>query len=297
MTPYRQRLEIAASPEAVYRALTTPQGLQGWWTETCDVASKVGGHCTFRFGPHQKTMQVERLDPEREVHWLCVKAHIEVPGIRPDEWVGTRIGFHLSAHPPSGTLLDFEHIGLAPGMDCYALCVDGWRQYLASLQRYAETGQGAPFTPTDRIERSIFIEAPRDRVWRALADAETFGQWFGADLGGQRFAPGERTRGRITACGYEHAWFDVVVERMEPQALFSYRWHPFAVDPAVDYTAEEPTLVTLTLQDAPAGTLLTVVETGFDKIPPARRMQAFRMHKEGWAAQLQNIRRHAEQTD
>jgi uncharacterized protein YndB with AHSA1/START domain len=147
---------------------------------------------------------------------------------------------------------------------------------------------------SDRIERSIAINAPRARVWRALANAEEFGTWFGANLKGQTIAPGQRVRGQITSCGYEHVWFDAVIERVEPEKLLSYRWHPYAVDPAVDYAKEEPTLVTFTLKDAPGnGTLLTVVESGFAKLPPHRRLEAFRMNDPGWAAQLGNIARHA----
>ncbi|MCC6209010.1 MAG: SRPBCC family protein [Gammaproteobacteria bacterium] len=147
---------------------------------------------------------------------------------------------------------------------------------------------------TDRIERSIVINAPRERVWRALSNAEEFGSWFGANLKGQTFAPGKRARGQNTACGHEDVWFDIVVERVDPQDLFSYRWHPYAIDPAVDYSQEESTLVTFTLTDAPgAGTLLTVVESGFDRVPSNRRLEAFRMHGSGWDAQLNNIARHA----
>ena len=145
----------------------------------------------------------------------------------------------------------------------------------------------------DRIERSIQIQAPRERVWRALADAEAFGSWFGVDLKGQRFAAGQRARGPITIEGYRHIMFDVVVDRIEPERLISWRWHPYAVDPKVDYSGEETTLVTFTLEEAAGGTLLKVVESGFDKVPPARRFQAFRMNTEGWEAQLRNIERHA----
>jgi uncharacterized protein YndB with AHSA1/START domain len=148
-------------------------------------------------------------------------------------------------------------------------------------------------TGTDRIERSIQINAPRSRVWRALANAEEFGNWFGANLKGQAFAPGQRVQGPITIAGYEHVKFDVIVDRVEPEKLLSYRWHPYAVDPAVDYSREQPTLVTFTLEDAGEGTLLTVVESGFDKVPPQRRLEAFRMNSAGWEAQLQNIQRHA----
>jgi uncharacterized protein YndB with AHSA1/START domain len=146
---------------------------------------------------------------------------------------------------------------------------------------------------TDRIERSVVINAPRERVWRALSNAEEFGAWFGANLKGQTFAPGQRVRGQITHPGYEHVFFDVLIERMELQDLLSYRWHPHAVDAAVDYTKEQPTLVTFTLKDAPGkATLLTVVESGFDNVPPHRRLQAFRMNSRGWEAQLGNIVRH-----
>jgi uncharacterized protein YndB with AHSA1/START domain len=146
---------------------------------------------------------------------------------------------------------------------------------------------------TDRIERSVVIDASRERVWRALSDAEEFGTWFGADLAGQTFVPGGHARGRITYPGYEHVFFDVVIERVEPPDLLSFRWHPYAVDPALDYSAEPPTLVTFTLADAPGGrTLLKLVESGFDSIPPARRREAFRMNSQGWEGQMDNIVRH-----
>ena len=154
-----------------------------------------------------------------------------------------------------------------------------------------ETTQAAA---TDRLERSILIQAPRQRVWRALSDAEEFGSWFGANLKGQTFAAGRRTRGQITIPGYTHVWFDVVIERVEPPALLSYRWHPHAIEAGVDYTAEEPTLVTFTLEDAPGNaTLLKVVESGFDKVPPHRRLEAFRGNSAGWEMQLENVARHA----
>lgn len=146
---------------------------------------------------------------------------------------------------------------------------------------------------TDRIERNILIDAPRERVWHALTNAEEFGTWFGANLKGQTFSIGKRTRGQITICGHEDAAFDVMVEHIQPQEVFAFRWHPYAVDPAVDYTTEQPTLVTFTLKDAPGnGTHLTVVESGFDNLPPHRRMEAFRMNNPGWDAQLNNIVRY-----
>lgn len=147
---------------------------------------------------------------------------------------------------------------------------------------------------TDRIERHILIKAPRARVWAALTNAEKFGDWFGAKLKGQTFEAGKQTLGPITICNYEHVMFDAIVERIEPQSLFSYRWHPYAVDKGVDYSKEPRTLVEFTLEDADGGTLLNVVESGFDQLPVARRADAFRANSGGWEGQLRNITQYAE---
>jgi len=148
---------------------------------------------------------------------------------------------------------------------------------------------------TDRIERSVVLNAPRARVWQALTNAEEFGDWFGANLKGQTFAPGQRARGHLTFKGYEDYFFDIVVDRIEPKNLMSYHWHPYPMDKSIDYDKEEPTLVTFTLTDAPKnGTLLTVVETGFDKVPPSRRLEAFRMNSGGWESQMKRITAHVE---
>lgn len=147
---------------------------------------------------------------------------------------------------------------------------------------------------TDRVERSIVINAPRARVWRALSSAEEFGAWFGADLAGQHFTPGQRVRGNFTHPEHSAYAFDAVIERMEEPQLLSYRWVPYPIDPAADLVNDEPTLVTFTLREAPGNaTLLTVVESGFDKLPAQRRAKAFQMHSQGWEAQLENIKRHA----
>jgi uncharacterized protein YndB with AHSA1/START domain len=145
---------------------------------------------------------------------------------------------------------------------------------------------------TDRIERQIVLKAPRSRVWRALSNAEEFGTWFGVALKGKAFAPGQRTRGQITYPGYEHIVFDVLVERVEPERLLSFRWHPYPADPSVDYSKESPTLVVFELEEAAGGTLLRVVESGFDNVPASRRMEAFRMNSAGWDGQLKNIAKH-----
>jgi uncharacterized protein YndB with AHSA1/START domain len=144
---------------------------------------------------------------------------------------------------------------------------------------------------TDRIEKQIVLKAPRARVWRALADAEEFGRWFGVRLEG-RFAPGARVAGRITTPGYEHVRMEVTVEKVEPETLLSYRWHPYAIDPAIDYSGEPTTLIELRLAEVPGGTRLTVTESGFDRIPAERRAEALRENDQGWAAQLANIERH-----
>jgi len=150
-------------------------------------------------------------------------------------------------------------------------------------------------TTTDRIEKSILLRAPRTRVWRALTDAEEFGTWFRVKLDGP-FQEGATVRGRITYPGYEHLTVEMRIERVEPERLFSYRWHPYAVSPEVDYSAEPMTLVEFRLEAAHGGTLLSVVESGFDRLPSARRAEAFRMNESGWSAQLTNIERHVSPT-
>ncbi|WHS58688.1 SRPBCC family protein [Pseudomonas sp. G2-4] len=142
---------------------------------------------------------------------------------------------------------------------------------------------------SDRIERKILLKAPRSQVWRALANAEAFGQWFGVALEGKRFVAGERTQGQITYPGYEHLIWDVAVERVEPERVFSFRWHPYAIEPEVDYSQEAETRVQFELEDMDGGTLLKVVESGFNNIPEARRLKAFRMDSRGWDEQMANI--------
>ncbi|WP_026853937.1 SRPBCC family protein [Geothrix fermentans] len=144
---------------------------------------------------------------------------------------------------------------------------------------------------TDRIEKEILLQAPVARVWRALTDAGEFGTWFRVALDGP-FVPGQRLTGRITHPGYEHITMELLVERMDAETLFSYRWHPYAVDPAVDYSQEPTTLVEFRLSPQGGGTLLSVVESGFDRVPAHRRDEAFRMNERGWAGQLKNIERH-----
>jgi uncharacterized protein YndB with AHSA1/START domain len=146
-------------------------------------------------------------------------------------------------------------------------------------------------TGTDRIEKRVTLPAPRSRVWRAITNAEEFGKWFGAKLEGP-FAEGANVRGRITAKGYEHVMLEMLIERIQPERLFSYRWHPYAVDANTDYSAEPTTLVEFRFEEADGGTVLTIVESGFDRIPASRRAEAFRMNDGGWASQMKNIERY-----
>ena len=146
-------------------------------------------------------------------------------------------------------------------------------------------------TGTDRIEKRVVLRAPRSRVWRALTVAEEFGAWFGVKLESP-FAEGATVRGKITYPGYEHVTMEMVVERMEPERYFAYRWHPYAIDMGVDYSTEPRTLVEFRLDEAEGGTILTIVESGFDRIPLARRAEAFRMNDGGWTEQTKNIDRY-----
>jgi uncharacterized protein YndB with AHSA1/START domain len=157
-------------------------------------------------------------------------------------------------------------------------------------------------TTTDRIEKSVLLRAPRERVWRAISDAKEFGSWFGAELDGP-FVAGARLTGRIVPTtvdadvakaqephrGMTFAFF---VERVEPMRLLSFRWHPFAIDPEVDYSNEPTTLVEFELEDSAGGTEVRITESGFDQIPIERRAKAFAANDEGWAAQAKLIEKY-----
>jgi uncharacterized protein YndB with AHSA1/START domain len=146
MNHYQQSLLIEASPGAVYAALTTAEGLRGWWTQDCDVANEVGGTIRFRFGSTFKDMRIERLDPGREVRWLCTRAHIAHGNLaQRDEWTGTQLVFWISPDGAGRTQLDFEHVGLIPAFECYAMCNRGWNHFLTSLHQLIETGRGTPY--------------------------------------------------------------------------------------------------------------------------------------------------------
>jgi uncharacterized protein YndB with AHSA1/START domain len=147
---------------------------------------------------------------------------------------------------------------------------------------------------TDRIEKRIELNAPVSRVWRALTDYREFGQWFRVALDGP-FVPGKVSRGHITYPGYEHIQWEAVVQKMEPERLFSFTWHPYAVDPNTDYSSEPPTLVEFRLEKSATGTLLLLTESGFDQIPAHRRAEALRMNDGGWTEQMRNIERHVEE--
>ena len=155
---------------------------------------------------------------------------------------------------------------------------------------------------TDRIQKKILLNAPRGRIWRALTRSEEFGRWFGATFDGP-FAPGTTLRGAIAPTTvdaevadaqrpYEGMPFEIMVEQIEPERLFSFRWHPYAMETDVDYSREPTTLVEFTLEDAPGGVLLTVTESGFDQIPLARRAQAFTANEGGWAKQVKLIEKY-----
>jgi len=142
-----------------------------------------------------------------------------------------------------------------------------------------------------KIEKRIEIDAPVARVWRALTDYREFGEWFRVALEAP-FVPGKTARGRILHPGYEHVVWEAVIQKMEPERLFSFSWHPYAVDPKTDYSKEAPTLVEFRLEKTAAGTLLTLVESGFENLPAHRRDEALRMNDGGWTQQVKNIERH-----
>jgi uncharacterized protein YndB with AHSA1/START domain len=141
---------------------------------------------------------------------------------------------------------------------------------------------------SDSIEKRIELKAPVSTVWRALTDYREFGAWFRVELDGP-FEEGKVSRAHITYPGYEHYKWEATVQKMERERLFSFTWHPYAIDLAVDYTKEPPTLVEFRLEPKDGGTVLIVTESGFDAIPKERRFEAFRMNDKGWTIQMTNI--------
>ena len=147
----------------------------------------------------------------------------------------------------------------------------------------------------DRIEKRIEISAPISRVWLALTDSRQFGEWFLVRMDGP-FSAGQPIGGQITHPGYEHVRMEIVIGMINPETYFSFTWHPYAVDPKVDYSTEEPTLVEFRLEPVAVGTLLTVTESGFEKVPAARRAEAFLRNDGGWAQQMKNIEAYVHKT-
>jgi len=146
---------------------------------------------------------------------------------------------------------------------------------------------------SDRIEKTIDLKAPVDRVWRAVSDHREFGAWFQVALEGP-FVTGQEVRGRILYPGYEHVTWKAKVVAIEPLQRLAFTWHPYGVDPDIDYDQETPTLVEFRLEPIATGARLTVVESGFDKVPAHRREEAFRMNDGGWTQQVRNIQAHVD---
>jgi len=138
------------------------------------------------------------------------------------------------------------------------------------------------------IRKQIDLQVPVSRTWRALTDSREFGAWFGVKLDNP-FSVGQLASGRLTDAGNEHIKFEAIVTQISPEHHFSYTWHPYSIDPNVDYSKEHPTLVEFKLEKTATGCRLEVSETGFDKIPVLRRDEAFKMHEQGWAEQMKRI--------
>jgi len=155
---------------------------------------------------------------------------------------------------------------------------------------------------TDSIVKKIILRAPHERVWRAISDASQFGSWFGVKFNGP-FVPATRLIGTIvpttvdpeiarSQAAYEGKTFDFSIDRVEPMRIFSFRWHPYAIEQGVDYSKEATTLVEFELEPVTGGTMLTVTESGFDRIPIERRAKAFSSNEQGWTAQMQLIEKY-----
>jgi len=139
----------------------------------------------------------------------------------------------------------------------------------------------------NRIEKRMELKAPVSRVWRALTDYREFGEWFRVKLDGP-FVAGQISRGQMTYPGYEHVKWQAVVQKMEPERLFSFTWH-HSLDPNADISKEPTTLVEFRLEKIEAGTLVTLSESGFENLPANLRLEALRRNDGGWTEQMKNI--------
>lgn len=146
---------------------------------------------------------------------------------------------------------------------------------------------------TDRIEKRVVLRAPLGRVWQAIADSKQFGEWFRVQID-QPFVAGKTVNAKITKPEYAHIRLEMEIESVEPQRYFSYRWHPYAIDAKADYSKEPTTLVEFKLEQVADGTELTIVESGFDRLPASRRAEAFRMNELGWTGQAKNLAQYVE---
>jgi uncharacterized protein YndB with AHSA1/START domain len=133
------RVGIVASPDAVYEALATREGLAGWWTNDTQGESKVGGVLQFRFIPGGFDMEVLELDPGKRVLWQVVDG--------PPEWVGTKVSWDLT-QDGDYTIILFKHEGWKEPVEFMYHCSTKWAIYMMSLKALVETGKGEP-SPDD----------------------------------------------------------------------------------------------------------------------------------------------------
>ena len=276
-------ISVDQPAEEVFNAINN---VGAWWTGDPGItgkADKVGDEFTYRFGKvHYSLQRVVELVPSKKIAWVVLDSHLDFASVK-TEWTGTRIVFELTGKGKKTDIL-FRHIGLDPGLECFNTCTEGWNTYIKeNLHTYLTR-----VVQSHRIQREIDLKAPPARVWVALTNYHEFGQWFGVKLEGP-FSVGKTVAGKITYPGFEHLKWAVEVKKMDKEKVFSFTWHPYAMEPTVDYDTEEPTLVEFFLEPQGSGTRLTVVESGFEKIPVNRRLEAFRMNEEGWTEQMENI--------
>jgi uncharacterized protein YndB with AHSA1/START domain len=152
----------------------------------------------------------------------------------------------------------------------------------------------ANISSMQKVEKRVLLRAPRSRVWSALTEVKKFCEWFGLEPAEGAFVPGARLH-MVAGKELDGGDFDIFVERLQPEHLFSWRWHPGSQDPTLDYSAEPTTLVVFTLADAPGGTTLTITESGFDQISLARRARVFSENQHGWDFQMERLERYVNQ--
>jgi uncharacterized protein YndB with AHSA1/START domain len=281
---------LRAPLERVWKAISDSQEFGAWFKarfrgpfiagESVNAEFTEPGHVGRPF-----VVRVEAMEPQRLLAFRW-RPH-DFGGAGDNFADSTLVQMFLEAHP-EGTLLrivesGFENLPAGERETQLRGNDEGWAEQMERVSAYV--------SGTDRIEKAITLRAPMERVWRAISEPEQFAAWFGLDAAGASFEPGSSATMKLTAPSeYAGRPFTIEIVSKEAGRLFAFRWHPYALDPSVDYSGEPTTLIEFLLEPDGQGTLLTVTESGFNQVPEQRRAKAFEMNNHGWGVQVGRIK-------